>query len=192
MGMSRFDEAATELKMALEMEPLSPIINAIAGIVISQIHVDEGKEQMQRAIEMEPNLALSHLWMGFIHMFPEVVDERALEHFQRAADLGLMVALGELGCAYGRLGKKEEAFKILGQMDELSRDRYISPLSRAEVYCGLGMDDQAFEWLEKAFSQKQPYLFFILCPTKGPQPWPQEFRMDIRYKALVRKMKKVG
>jgi tetratricopeptide (TPR) repeat protein len=125
-------------------------------------------------------------------MLPEVVDERALEHFQRAADLGLMVALGELGCSYGRLGKKEEAFKILSQMDELSKDRYISPLSRAEVYCGLGMYDRAFEWLEKAFSQNKPYLFFILCPDKGLQPWPQEFRMDKRYRALVRKMKKVG
>jgi serine/threonine protein kinase len=191
MGLSRFDEAYTEMKMALEMEPLSPIINAVAGMIFSLIHVDEGKKQMDRAIEMEPNLALAHLWLGWIYMFPIIVDEKALEHLQSAVNLGLTFALGWLGCAYARLGKKEEAFGILNQMDELSKEKYISPLQRAAVYCGLEMYDQAFEYLEKAYTQHLPHLALSSYDVKAPSPFPQEFRLDKRYKALMRKMKKV-
>jgi tetratricopeptide (TPR) repeat protein len=190
-GMSRFEEAYTELKMALEMEPLSPIINAVAGIQVSFTHIDEGKKQMQKAIEMEPNLALAHLWLGWIYMFPKVVDEKALEQLQSAVNLGLTFALGWLGCAYAKLGKKEEAIKILGQLDELSKERYISPLQRAAVYSGLEMYDQAFEHIEKACSQKEPFLALSVYSNKAHGVFPQEFRLDKRYKALMRKMKKI-
>jgi tetratricopeptide (TPR) repeat protein len=189
--MSRFEEAYTELKMALEMEPLSPIINAVAGIQVSFTHIDEGKKQMQKAIEMEPNLALAHLWLGWIYMFPKVVDEKALEQLQSAVNLGLTFALGWLGCAYAKLGKKEEAIKILGQLDELSKERYISPLQRAAVYSGLEMYDQAFEHIEKACSQKEPFLALSVYSNKAHGVFPQEFRLDKRYKALMRKMKKI-
>jgi len=188
MGMGRLDEASTEIKIALEMEPLSPVINALAGLIISLVRADEGEKQMYRAIEMEPNLALAHFWLGLFYI-PEVVNEKALEHFRSAAKLGLTLSLGELGYAYGRLGKKEEAFEIVRQMNELSKKRYVSCFSRAHVYSGLGMYDQAFEWLEKAFSEKDPWLFFALNSVP-PQHWPREFRLDERYKALTRKMNK--
>jgi len=189
-GMSRFEEAYTELKTALEMEPLSPIINAVVGMMVSFTHIDEGKKQMHKAIEMEPNLALAHLWLGFIYMYPKVMDEKTVEHLQIAVNLGLTFALGWLGCAYGRSGKKEEALKILSQLDELFKERYISPLQRSAVYMGLGMYDQAFEYLEKAFSQKEPFLAVVFYSNKAYSFFPQEFRLDKRYKALMRKMKK--
>jgi serine/threonine protein kinase len=189
-GRSRFEEAYPEFKTALEMEPLSPIINAVAGMQFSFTHIDEGMEQMHKAIEMEPNLALAHLWLGMIYMYPEVVDEKAVEHFQIAVNLGLTFALGWLGCAYGRLGKKEEALKILNQLDELSKEKYISPLQKSLVYSGLGMYDQAFEFLEKALSQKEPVLAIYFFSVEAHSAFSQEFRLDKRYKALMRKMRK--
>jgi len=190
-GRSRFEEACTELKMALEIEPLSPIINAVAGIVISFTDPDGGRKQLDKAIEMEPNLALAHLWLGMIYMYPEVVDEKAVEHLQTAVNLGLIFALGWLGCAYGRLAKKEEAFKILSRLDELSKARYISPLQKSVVYSGLGMYDQAFEFLEKALSQKEPVLAIYLYTVEAHSAFSQEFRLDERFKALMRKAKKI-
>jgi len=186
-GRSRFEEAYPEFKTALEMEPLSPIINAVAGTQFSFTHIDEGMEQMHKAIEMEPNLALAHLWMGMIYMYPEVVDEKAVEHLQIAVDLGLTFALGWLGCAYGRLGKKEEALKILSQLDELSKEKYISPLQKSLVYSGLGMYDQAFEFLEKALSQKEPVLAIYFFSVEAHSAFSREFRLDERFKALMRK-----
>ena len=191
-GMSRFVDSLAELKMALEIEPLSPIINAVAGFVISLTDPDGGRKQVDKAIEMEPNLALAHLWLGMIYMYPEVVDEKAVEHLQIAVNLGLTFALGWLGCAYGLLGKKEEAFKILSQLDELSKERYISPLQKSVVYSGLGMYDQAIESLEKALSQKEPVLAIYLYNVEAHSAFPQEFRLDERFKALMRKAKNIG
>jgi serine/threonine protein kinase len=186
-GRSRFEEAYPEIRTALEMEPLSPIINAVAGIQFSFTHIDEGKEQMHKAIEMEPNLALAHLWLGMVYLSQEVVDEKAVEHLQIAVNLGLTFALGWLGCAYGRLGKKEEALKILSQLDELSKEKYISPLQKSLVYSGLGMYDQAFEFLEKALSQKEPVLAIYFFNVEAHSAFSQEFRLDERFKALMKK-----
>ena len=55
---------------------------------------------------------------------------------------------------------------------------------------GLGMYDQAFEHLEKAFSQKEPFLALSVYSGKAHSFFPQEFRLDERFKALMRKMKK--
>jgi serine/threonine protein kinase/Tfp pilus assembly protein PilF len=186
-GRNRFEEACTELKMALEIEPLSPIINALEGFVVSLTDPDGGRKQVDKAIEMEPNSAIAHLWLGMIYMYPEHVDERAVEHLQIAANLGLTFALGWLGCAYGRLGKREEAFKTLSQLDELSKERYISPVQKMAVYSGLGMYDQAFGFLEKAFSQKEPVLALYLYNVEAHSAFPQEFRLDERFQALMRK-----
>jgi adenylate cyclase len=192
LGMSRFEEACTELRMALEMEPLSPIINAIAGIIISVYDADEGKKQMEKALEMEPNLALAHFWMGWILMYPEVPDEKGLDHLQTAVDLGYTSALGWLGCCYGRLGKKEEAIKILSHLERLSQERYISPLQKSAVYSGLGMNEPAFKLLEKACLQKEPLLALILYNVEGHSAFSKEFRLDKRFKALLKMAKKIG
>jgi adenylate cyclase len=191
-GMSRFGEAGTELRRALQIEPLSPIINALAGVVISFTDAEEGKKQTDRALEMEANLALAHFWMGWILMYPKVIDERAPGHLQKAVDLGYTSALGWLGCSYGRLGKKEMAFKILGRLDKLSKERYVSPLQKAVVYSGLGMYDLAFEFLGKACLQKEPILALILYDIEGHSGFPQKFRRDKRFRSLMRKAKKIG
>jgi adenylate cyclase len=191
-GMSRFEEACVELRMALEMEPLSPIVNAIAGIIISVTDADEGKMQLDKAIEMEPNLALAHFWTGWILMYPEVIDKKALAHLQMAVDLGCTSTLGWLGCCYGRSGKKEEALKILSQLEKLSKERFISPLQKSSVYSGLGMYDQAFEFLEKACIQKEPLLALILYNVERQSAYPQEFRLDERFKELMRMAKKIA
>jgi len=191
-GRSRFKEACAELKTALNWEPLSPIINALAGVVFSLTDAGEGKRQMDKAIEMEPNLALANLWMGWILMYPEVVDENALGYLRTAVDLGHIWALGWLGCCYGRLGRQKEALKILHQLDELAKERYISPLQKSAVYGGLGMYEPALEMLEKACLQKEPILALLLYNAQGHSAFPHELRRDERFKALIRMAKKNG
>ena len=184
-GMGRYDEACKEMKIALEMEPLSPIINAVAGNVMVYVDMNEGRKQLHKALEMEPNLALGHLWLGWYYMAPKISYEKAIEHLQTAVNLGLTFALGWLGSAYARSGRKDEAFKILNQLDELSKERYISPLQKYEVYMGLEMVDEAFEYLEKAYSLREPFLIF----AQESPVLPQSFRSNERYEAWLKKMK---
>ncbi len=93
-------------------------------------------------------------------------------------------ALGSLGWAYGLSGEKNEALKILDQMDELSEERYIPPLQQSFVYIGLERYGQAFEYLEKAFSIRDPFLVYF----RDSPMLHQNFLSDKRYKALMKKL----
>ncbi|MGD2245976.1 MAG: hypothetical protein PVI11_05460, partial [Candidatus Aminicenantes bacterium] len=186
IGMRRFDDAYKEGIIALEIEPLSPILNALAGNAISFVNRDKGRKQLEKAIEMEPNLALAHLWVAWSYMYPEALYEKAIEHLQTAVNLGMTHALGWLGLAYGLSDKKEEALKTLKQLDELSEARYVSFHQRSLVYSGLGMYDRAFEYLEKACSKREPFLVYFWIET--PSVLPKSFRMDMRYKTLRKKV----
>jgi tetratricopeptide (TPR) repeat protein len=62
--------------------------------------------------------------------------------------------LAELGYAYALEGRKDEAQRVLDQLNERSKQKYVSAVSRAIIYAGLGEKDKAFEWLEKAYEER--------------------------------------
>ena len=59
-----------------------------------------------------------------------------------------------LAHAYSAAGKKAEADKILRGLVSKSRETSITPFTMATIYAGLGENDKAFEFLEKAYSEK--------------------------------------
>lgn len=63
---------------------------------------------------------------------------------------GKPLGLAALARSYALSGKRAEAEKILAELQEISKQRYVSPTSVALIYAGLGEIDQAFGWLEKA------------------------------------------
>jgi len=78
-------------------------------------------------------------------------------------------ALGFLGMCYGLAGRKVEANKILNELLELNRRRYVTPPALANVYIGIGDKDQAFFWLEKASQERSYYLAYLkVFPADDP------------------------
>jgi hypothetical protein len=51
--------------------------------------------------------------------------------------------IGSLGLAYARGGKQSEALKILGDMQELSKCRYVDPVLRARILAWTGKKDES-------------------------------------------------
>ena len=58
-----------------------------------------------------------------------------------------------IGHVYAASGRKDEAQKILNQLLEESKQKYVSPYAIATLYEGLGNKDQAFAWLDRAFAE---------------------------------------
>jgi len=81
------------------------------------------------------------------------------------------------------MNEKEEALKLLDQLNELSKKRYVSPFYIAMVYFGLGDKKKLFEYLEKACEARESFLAFI-------NTWPlfDSLRSEPRFKALLKKM----
>ncbi|HEY3013408.1 MAG TPA: tetratricopeptide repeat protein, partial [Gemmatimonadales bacterium] len=91
--------------------------------------------------------------------------------------------LAQLGQAFARVGRTEEAREILRRLEELRRQRYVSPYHLAYVYTGLGQDDRAMDWLERAYEERAGGVFGI----KGSFLFTS-LRSHPRFQALLRKM----
>jgi tetratricopeptide (TPR) repeat protein len=83
----------------------------------------------------------------------------AIAEFQTGVKLSgspLMLAL--LGHAYAASGKTAEAKQVLNDLQQLQDQRYVSPYTVAAIHAGLGDQEQAFKWLEKAVEERDIWL----------------------------------
>jgi tetratricopeptide (TPR) repeat protein len=147
------------------------------------VNAEKGREQLHKALEMEPNLPMGNLWLGQGYLTPPEDYGKAIFYLQKAAQLGMTFALGWLGLALAQAGKKDEAAKVLDQLDEISRQRYVSPFQKALIFLGLERLDEAYEQLELAYQAREPFLAFFLVD------WlPGSVRSDPRYIAILKKI----
>ena len=71
------------------------------------------------------------------------------------------IDIAALGYACAVAGKRVEARRLIDNLAELSKQRYVSPYFSAGIYAALGERDQAFAWLEKAYQERSPHLTLI-------------------------------
>jgi adenylate cyclase len=90
-----------------------------------------------------------------------------------------------LGRVYARTGRRDEALKILKQLQEASSAQgYVSPYNYALVYLGLGQKDDAIRSLEQTYEDRDGYnIVFIKVDT-----FLDPLRDEPRFKALVQKV----
>ena len=181
----RFDDAIAECKRAVELDPLSLINNADLGSTYSWARrYDEAIEQLRKTLEMDPGFYYAHWVLGLAFEAKGALDT-AIEEYQKARALNddpQVLAL--LGHAYASSGNKTEAVKILEQLKELSKQRYVSAYSLAIVYLGLGDKEKALRWLEKSYQDRAG----IDITTIKVDPFLDPLRGDPRFEELVAKV----
>jgi predicted negative regulator of RcsB-dependent stress response len=84
---------------------------------------------------------------------------------------------------YARTGKRDDALKIVAEMKEREKKQIISPQAVANIYAALGDKDQAFEWLEKAYTARSPTLRSLKIGTA----W-DPLRSDPRFADLLKRV----
>jgi Flp pilus assembly protein TadD len=101
--------------------------------------------------ELDPNFAHAHWELGIAYV-REGQFAKAIPEFQTATTLSpdINEYKAGLGHAYGRAGKNAEARKLLYELEELSKRRYVSGCDCAAIYAGLDEKDRAFACLEEA------------------------------------------
>ena len=181
----RFDEAVAEAKRAQELDPLSMIINSVAGVVFYMARrYDEGIDQLNKAIEMDPGFALSYWFLAGNLMEREMRDEAiaALLKLEALSPDGPL-APGALGTVYALTGQTKQAMDMLRRLEELRRIRYVSPFHFASIYMGLGQMDQAFAQLDAAVEVRESLLVYAKV-----WPWFDPLRSDPRFAVLLGKV----
>jgi serine/threonine protein kinase/Tfp pilus assembly protein PilF len=185
MGLGRFDEAIAEAQKALELDPISSMINAIVGAVFYfSRQYDKAIEQFQKAIEIDPNFPWTYTWKAMTY-WEKQMNDKALESLQKAAHLAKDVAyiLGYLGRGYALAGQKNEAKKVLDRLDTIANEKNAAWCYVAFAYSGLGEIDKVFDCWDKAYEEREPELFYIKTA-----PWLDKLRSDPRYEAILKKI----
>ena len=154
-ALGRFDDAIGEGKRAVELDPLSLIINADLGTdYYFARRYDESIAQLRKTVELDPGFYYVRLNLGEALAAKGALDE-AIAEYQKAHALNDdPFILGLLGHAYASSGNKAEALKILDQLEELSKQHYVSAYSFAVLYVGLGDKEEALRWLEQSYQDR--------------------------------------
>jgi TolB-like protein/Tfp pilus assembly protein PilF len=181
----QFERAVAEGRRALELDPLSLVINTDLGDdYFYQRHYDEALEQLRRTLEIDPRFYFARWVLGEVLELKGQLPE-ALAEYKKAAELDDdPYVLGLIAQACAKLGRRDEALKILQQMQQPPTDRYVADYSLALVHLALGEKEKAIELLERAYRNRVggdiPFL--------KVDPMLDSLRGDPRFKALAEKV----
>jgi adenylate cyclase len=181
----RLEEAVQEMKKALELEPASLVMNTFMGATLYYAgRYDEAIDQCRRTIEMDPNFTVAHWHLGLAYEQKQVLDA-ATEEFKKAISLsgGSPLMKAALGRAYAKSQKKHEANEMLNELNELSKQHYVSAYEVATIYVALGNNEQAFQLLEEAYAEHSFHLVYL---NVSPQFKPVS--SDRRFQDLVQRI----
>src|SRR5437867_8143390 len=184
-ALGRFDEAIAEGKRAVGLDPLSLVINADLGMNYYYARrYDEAITQLRKTLEMDPGYYYAHVNLGQVFAAKRAFDE-AISEYQKARALNDdPFVLGLLGHAYASSGNKTEALKILDQLKEVSRQRYVSMYSFAIVYLALDDKQEALRWLEQSYQDRAGADIGWIRVDSLVDP----LRGDARFEALAEKI----
>ena len=179
-ALERYDEALAAQGRAHELDPLSYRLDA-ATTFLRAGRYDEALRAVTRVLEVDPHFAMAHSTLGWAYLLKGMPDQ-GITALQQAVSLspGSTLYLAQLGQAFALAGRTGQAREVLRQLDELARQRYVSPYHMAYVYTGLGEQDRAMDWLERAYEERAGGVFGI----KGSFLFTT-LRSHPRFKALL-------
>jgi TolB-like protein/Tfp pilus assembly protein PilF len=190
LSLGRLDEAIRELKIAEELDPLSPMIRTYAACVyLCARKYDIALAEIDKALELDPNFVIAHdnrVWVYLAKsMFKEALAEweQVLPSYQP-----LSTAMkAYVASVYAIAGRTEEAKLILRECEEASaheRAEDVNHVSLALVHLKLGNKDRALEQIEKAFeAQTHSFRSQIIRLS----PFFDEITSDPRFEELMKK-----
>ncbi|PYI85655.1 MAG: hypothetical protein DMF09_04425 [Verrucomicrobia bacterium] len=183
--LGEFDRGIAELKRAQQLDPLSLIINAdLGGAFVAARRYDEAITQLRKTIEMDPRFYFAHWNLGEALELKGQLPE-AIAEYKKAAELDedpFVLAL--VGQADAKLGQRDEAIKILSQLERLATKRYVANYSFALMHMALGEKAKAIDWLERAYRDRSgPEIVGIKV-----DPMLDPLHGDPRFEALVQKV----
>lgn len=161
--LGRHEEALDELRQAQVVDPLSIRIPASIGLALHYAGRDnEAIAQFLHTLEMDANFWLTYNFLGCAYLQKQMILE-AVAAFQASVrmsreDPGALAALAH---AYGKQGRTSEAKKLLEQLLEMSRTRYVPACELATAYLGLRQLDQARDQMELAHQQREFRLIYL-------------------------------
>ena len=184
-SVNRMEQAVGEIKLAHQLDPLSPIISTAVGRILHFARrYDEAIQQYQTTIEFNPNFPNAVGDLGVTYLVQGNFT-KALETFETLREMPGSRKQGMLEQAWVHvlMGEKEMALKTLTELTRSVEFNKLPGVLLAFLYIALGEFDKAFERLEAAHVRKDSNLVYLLC-----EPGFDPIRSDPRFESVLRRM----
>jgi len=179
--LRRFEECRRHLRMALGLEPLSPVLRMLrASIALWEGDYAGAVAAYSETLDEVPGFPLALYAQGMSYTGLESWAQAAANYRDAEPILGFAVTGGPLIFATARGGDAELAGELLARLQALSRERYVPPSKFAIAWLGLGDRSRALEWLNQAIAVHDDRLVYLAV-----DPHYRELHDDLRFQAIL-------
>jgi serine/threonine-protein kinase len=186
-GLSRHEDSLAEMRVALELDPLSLITLSAAGA--SHFYAKRYEEAValhRRILDIDPEFMPARSDLARALEYSGRTTE-AVEQYQRAIQLAgtsMQGASAGLANALVVAGRGDEARAMLTELSRRRMERYVSPWALASIHAGLGETGEAFDWLERAFDEHDSSLVWLKV-----HPRFDALRGEPRFESLLARLR---
>jgi TolB-like protein/Tfp pilus assembly protein PilF len=183
-NFGRHEEAIAEIKRAIKLDPLSPILSTLLGeFLYHGRRYDEAVAEFLNAVELAPNFWVTRT--NFAKVYEQTGEPaKAIAELEvaRAFSEGSTEPVSLLGYVFATTGRHIEAEKILADLLTMADRKYVPPFNIALVFAGLRQDDRMFEWLERGLQDRDVRMTFLRDPK-----WDR-LRKNARFQEILREV----
>ena len=183
--VGRLDEAIAEIGRAQELNPLALEVHDCAAVIFNCANqFAKSVDACDKMFSIDENYLPAYQDLAEAYLEESRFDE-AIQVLQKAVTIskGASTAKGRLGFAYARAGRESDARKVLKELEQDSKERYVSPVAFAVIHCGLGEKNEAIELLERARQERAGGLLSVKV-----RPLWANLRSEPGFKELVNKI----
>ena len=183
VNLKRYDEAVSEIGRAVDLEPLSPLLQVNQSYIYYVAgRFDDALRVLRSPVIRRDNIA-ARTFSALIHLKKTefktgIAELRANVHADRCVE-----NLAYLAYAYALAGRKEEALASLRELQQLGKYEYIDPGLMAMIWTGLGKSDRALELLQEDYRQHASFVASL-----GADPVFEPLHSDDRFQELLRRV----
>jgi eukaryotic-like serine/threonine-protein kinase len=161
MLIGETDKALPIIDRLIQVDPLSPMASMVrASTLAFGGRYADALRQDSVTKSLDPTVVYFDAWDGFALRELGRLEESEQAYRKYEAIIG-QPAFG-LAMTYARMGKRDEALKVIRALEQYARDRWVSPCTLAAAYGSLGDRDRAMTYLEDAFQKKDWVLRFLM------------------------------
>ena len=175
----RLDEALQLNRRAVDLDPLNARSwEGLADTEVFMGQLDEAAADFKKALELNPDF-FAHMTLSQTYLMQGRPQDalREIELVRSpSADRPFLYAM-----AYYALGRKKESDAALSEL--ITKYHAVYAYQIAEVYAFRNQPDEAFEWLDRAYAQRDGGL-----PLTKVDPLLKNLHSDPRFAAFLKKL----
>jgi len=186
-GLGRHDEALAEMRLALDLDPLSLITLASSGgVYFFARRYEEAVALHRRAVGIDPEFLPARSDFARSLEYSGRTGE-AVEQYERVlrqAGASMADPSSGLANALAVAGRTDEVRAMLAELSRRRAESYVSPWTLASIHAGLGDTGESLDWLERAFEERDPALAWLKV-----HPRFDALRAEPRFQALLARLR---